>query len=356
VTASGAAFSAEPTPVRQAPMSQPDEQPPGRTARWITRRPLTSFFALCFAISWGLLISFGPLYARGVVIIVPVLMLALFGPALAGMVVSGVLNPGPRHGAPGRRFLAFFLTWLVATPVFVFSPELGREGITISVGLVAVSAAVALIPAFIVSSAFSRTPGIRALLEPLVIPRGHAGWYLAAVLITPALLVLSIAVEMVLGREPASPRVSVAGGWSSVVIAFSLSAAYRFFFANACGEEPGWRGFALPRLEARFSPLTANLILALFWALWHLPLPQARGLGNPAAFLEYYVGTFSHCILISWLFNRTGGSILVAGLVHVFSNVSRLYIPETSAFLVVRPAFCLALVLIQGMWRKPVRA
>jgi membrane protease YdiL (CAAX protease family) len=140
------------------------------------------------------------------------------------------------------------------------------------------------------------------------------------------------------------------------VIVVSLSAAYRFFFANACGEEPGWRGFALPRLEARFSPLIANLILALFWALWHLPLPQARGLGNPAAFVEYYVGTFSHCILISWLFNRTGGSILVAGLVHVFSNVSRLYIPETSAFLVIRPAFCLALVMIQGMWRKPVKA
>ena len=103
---------------------------------------------------------FGPLYARGVVIIVPVLMLALFGPALAGMVVSGVLNPGPRHAAPGRRILAFFLTWLVATPVFVFSPELAREGITISVGLVVVSAVVALIPAFIVSSAFSSTPGI----------------------------------------------------------------------------------------------------------------------------------------------------------------------------------------------------
>ena len=67
----------------------------------------------------------------------------------------------PEHGAPGRRILAFFLTWLVATPVFVFSPELRREGITLSVGLVAVSAAVALIPAFIVSSAFSRTPGMR---------------------------------------------------------------------------------------------------------------------------------------------------------------------------------------------------
>lgn len=324
-----------------------------KTADWINGHPLISYFVLCFTISWGLLISFGPIYARGVVIVVPFLVLALFGPALAGIILSAILHPKPKQATLGKRLLTFFLTWLVAAPVFVFSPELGRAGIDLSIGLVVVSSVVALIPAFVVSSAFSRTPGVRSFLEPLVKPRGHVAWYITAVLIIPALLLLSIVIEIILGREIASPRVSVDGGWSSFLILIVLSAAYRFFFANACGEEPGWRGFALPRLEARFSPLTANLILAFFWALWHLPLPQAQGLGNPVAFLEYYVGTFSHCIIIFWLFNRTEGSILVAGLVHVFSNVSRLYIPETSAFLFVRPAFCVVLIIIYEMWKKP---
>jgi hypothetical protein len=56
-----------------------------RIVNWIHGHPLISYFIPCFTISWGILISFGALYARGVVIVVPILMLALFGPALAGI-------------------------------------------------------------------------------------------------------------------------------------------------------------------------------------------------------------------------------------------------------------------------------
>jgi membrane protease YdiL (CAAX protease family) len=217
---------------------------------------------------------------------------------------------------------------------------------------VAIAAASALVPAFVVSSAFSRTSGIREYLEPLVKPRGHVIWYLAAVLAIPSLLIVSIGITKLLGAELPPPRMGSENGGAGLLGLVFFSAANRFFFANACGEEPGWRGFALPRLQALHSPLIANLILAFFWALWHLPLPQAEGLANPESFLAYYVGTFTHCIIIAWLFNRTGGSILVAGLLHVSSNVSRLFIPETAVFQVARPAFCLLLIVIYRMWKK----
>lgn len=323
-----------------------------KLVNWAGQHQLTSFFILSFAISWGLLLTLGPLYVSGVVLVIPVLMLALFGPALAGIILSGVMHPVPRQATAKIRPLAFFLTWLVAAPAFVFSPELSRQGISISFGLVAMAAVVALIPAFIVSSAFSRSPGIRNYLEPLVKPRGSVVWYAAAIFVVPALLVLAIVITNVLGKEVPPPRVATAGGWEDFLSLFMLSAAYRFFYANACGEEPGWRGFALPRLQARYSPLIANLILAFFWAFWHLPLPQAQGLANPGAFLEYYIGTFAHCIIIAWLFNHTRGSILVAGVLHVSSNVSRMLIPETAVFQWTRPAFCILLIVIYRMWEK----
>lgn len=69
-------------------------------------------------------------------------------------------------------------------------------------------------------------------------------------------------------------------------------------------EEPGWRGFALPRLQTRHSPLVATLILALFWGLWHLPL---YGLG--------FVGPMLYTFYYTFLYNRTG-SVLLCILLH----------------------------------------
>jgi membrane protease YdiL (CAAX protease family) len=69
-------------------------------------------------------------------------------------------------------------------------------------------------------------------------------------------------------------------------------------------EEPGWRGFALPRLEARHTPVKATLILGLVWGIWHLPLYGLAFVG-PIVFVFFY----------TWLYNRTG-SVLLCILLH----------------------------------------
>lgn len=69
-------------------------------------------------------------------------------------------------------------------------------------------------------------------------------------------------------------------------------------------EEPGWRGFALPRLQARHTPVKATLILGLVWGVWHLPLYGLAFVG-PIIFVFFY----------TWLYNRTG-SVLLCILLH----------------------------------------
>lgn len=76
------------------------------------------------------------------------------------------------------------------------------------------------------------------------------------------------------------------------------------FFLGA-QEEPGWRGFALPRLQERFSPLTATLVLGLIWGVWHVPLY------GPVGFVVPFVLAFFY----TWVFNRTG-STFMAILLH----------------------------------------
>jgi membrane protease YdiL (CAAX protease family) len=84
------------------------------------------------------------------------------------------------------------------------------------------------------------------------------------------------------------------------------------------GEESGWRGFALPHLQTKHTPLIASLILAPVWALWHLPL-----IGNefpwpivPAFLVSVAGATFAQ----TWLFNRTRGSVLLPMLFHATVN------------------------------------
>ncbi|WP_250030111.1 CPBP family intramembrane glutamic endopeptidase [Paractinoplanes maris] len=101
--------------------------------------------------------------------------------------------------------------------------------------------------------------------------------------------------------------------WADITILFAL----RWInpLDGPLGEEPGWRGFALPRLDTRFAPLLSAAVLGVLAAIWHLPL-VVSGQGNRvgwAGLLTTFVITFVYC----WLFRRSNGSVLLVMLFHV---------------------------------------
>jgi membrane protease YdiL (CAAX protease family) len=94
---------------------------------------------------------------------------------------------------------------------------------------------------------------------------------------------------------------------------------------NGFGEETGWRGFAVPRLAQRYGPLPGTLLVALAWAGWHVPmfflLDTYRSLG--LAILPGFVfGLAAGAVLLTWLYHRTGGSILAVAVWHGTFNLS----------------------------------
>jgi membrane protease YdiL (CAAX protease family) len=82
------------------------------------------------------------------------------------------------------------------------------------------------------------------------------------------------------------------------------------------GEEPGWRGFALPGLQASRSPLVATLILALLVTIWHVPLFFLEGDLPPSVIVGGVLGPFAFTFVATWLFNHTGGSVLMTIVMH----------------------------------------
>jgi membrane protease YdiL (CAAX protease family) len=104
------------------------------------------------------------------------------------------------------------------------------------------------------------------------------------------------------------------------------------FLGGPLGEELGWRGFALPRLQQRHTALTSSVLLGLVWGLWHIPLYFVPGTGqheilrtgtSPAFAIGGFVTwTIGLSVLLTWLFNQTRGSLIVVILFHAAVNLA----------------------------------
>ena len=106
--------------------------------------------------------------------------------------------------------------------------------------------------------------------------------------------------------------------WSSLVQIITLFGPN--LVGGPLGEEAGWRGFALPRLQRHFNPVTSALVLGFFWANWHLPL--ILGHVYNVEWWQFTMLTMAASIFLCLAFNLSGGSTLCAVIVHGIYNVS----------------------------------
>ena len=218
-------------------------------------------------------------------------------------------------GALPLRFfaLAFAFTWF-----FWGLGVLGERGVLPALpGFTVIGTFGPLVAAVVLTAREGGRDGLRSLLGRVARWRVSPVWYGVALLGPLALTLAAISLHVALGGRTPDPA-SLAGSLPTVL----LVSVYMLVFV-ALGEEVGWRGYALPALQARHGALASSVILGIVWALWHLPQ-----FFNPATlygdlpfvlFLAYLV---PFAVLITWVFNSTGGSVLIVMLVHAVMNAS----------------------------------
>ena len=153
--------------------------------------------------------------------------------------------------------------------------------------------------------------GLRELLGRAVLWRVGARWYAMAILVPACGCLLALGLHVLAGNR--APGFVPAGMF---VPAFLLA-----LLTGATGEELGWRGTALPRLQERWSVLTSSLVLGVVWGLYHVPSFLLSGLplqDTPLA--PFMVSAVGLTIFMSWVYNHTGGSLIMVVLVHFSSN------------------------------------
>jgi uncharacterized protein len=173
----------------------------------------------------------------------------------------------------------------------------------------------------VVKSAGGRN-GLRAWLVRCLQWRFDWRWLALAFFLPLAVMVLAAAVHVTLGGTIAP----------SPAIGHVLLAAANFVLVLLLGgplcEEFGWRGYALPALQERYSWRVASLILGVVWGLWHLPLFYiANTAQSHIPFALFMANTIALSVLFAWLFNHTGGSVLPALVLHTAVNAWAWVIP-----------------------------
>jgi membrane protease YdiL (CAAX protease family) len=164
--------------------------------------------------------------------------------------------------------------------------------------------------------------GVQRLLGKLLLWRASWRWYLFAAL-TP-FVALTLAVSLSSFRGSAWAAFSPGELLISVPIALLIALPF-----GPLAEELGWRGFALPRLQQRFSPVASSLILGVIWTFWHTPMFWFPGAAIPSfldltwyAVLLYLALTIAESLLHTALFNNSGGRVPLAILLHLTCNAA----------------------------------
>lgn len=219
-----------------------------------------------------------------------------------------ITNWGKRHPLLAYFVLAFALSWVVEIPLALRAQGIIRAEIPFTLHYLAAYGP--MLSALILTGLAEGSRGLRELLGRMAKWKVSPGWWLVAAAPLGLYLLVAAALWLVQGQ----PIDLAAMGQVDFLPALGLAALPVWILTFGIGEETGWRGFALPRLQEGRSALRATVILWAFWALWHLPLFFYSY--EVSVLPGFLTGLFAGAILFTWLYNSTDGSILMTALWH----------------------------------------
>lgn len=324
--------------------------------RFAETHPVLSYVLLCYLITWPVWFCV-PLLAGTDWTLGKILTGIGFGPALAVIVLDRLRGTGAVIGTR-HWWLAFLPVFLIVGTLDISSLLTGdaitaaefakaqAQGITV-IGL-AGSLVAAVVAGFIFATiAGSRTPRLASLLTWRLPLR----WWLVALFLPASWMLLGLAITLANG----DPVEAVNGGLPTAVwLLFVLRSLLFTLLVVAVGEEAGWRGWMLPELQKRFSPLLSSAILGVVWGLWHFPLfLNGQYDEEPVLVLAKTGACVILATLFTWLFNRSQGSLLLAVVLHTALNNTPRLIPVTEAMGIGLLGAFVLMIVLDRMWRRP---
>ena len=242
--------------------------------------------------------------------------------------------------------LAYTLSWIIEIPLALQAQGVIRDIFPFSLHYLAGYGP--LLSALIVTGITGGSDSLRELWNRMTRWRVKPGWWLVAV--SPLGIYLLVAAALWMIRE--QPIDLIMMGQVDYLPPLGLAAAPLWILTFGIGEETGWRGFALPRLQKDHNALSATFLLWVFWALWHLPLFFYTY--DSGIIPGMLIGLLAGAITFTWLYNSSDGSILMVAIWHgLFNYTTACSSCKTGLIPAIISTLVMVWAVIVVIWFKP---
>lgn len=231
----------------------------------------------------------------------------------------------------------FYIIFHPAKPTSLFDPAV------IYWVLVVIPAAIGpTLAAFVLTAITEGKAGVRALWGRFWNRNLNLKWLLVTLLAFSVLKLLTNLLVRTIDGQP-YPIID-----TSTPLLLNVPLFLGSFISSGMGEEFGWRGYVLPRFQAKWNALVSSIVLGFLWAAWHIvafitpnvsPLYQSN-------FWEWLPMVLLYTFIFTWIFNNTKGSVLAAALLHATMNTSVIVLPTYASLWYFYGILLLAVILI----------
>ncbi len=315
-------------------------------------KELVLFFSLSFIISW-VIWFLAPIIANGDMLLFYLICFnGVFGPSISAMIITSKIDSSVKVKTTRKKLRAFAVIFIITFCIISF-PFLLSWGLLIFSFPYLINLIIsALITTYIISGKNSSQKGLSELLKTIMGIKGKNIHVLFAFLMPIGIYLGILLIFLILGGT-FSPTIAL--------ILFLLQCIIflpNLLHESGFNEELGWRGFATPRLQKRFSPMMTGLIIGIIWSIWHAPWHFNGFYGDGwVGFLTRFIYNIPFGIIFTWYYNRSRQNLLGCAVLHTSFNVYQaiLVIPELEGFIYFTLMLIVIsfIVIVRGkMWKK----